>query len=43
MGYSLLSFYLVFLALRDKKAQYIEMTEAGLLVSRKKPAERTAH
>ncbi|MTV22157.1 metalloprotease family protein [Staphylococcus delphini] len=43
MGYSLLSFYLVFLALRDKKAQYFEMTEAGLVVYRKKPAERTAH
>ncbi|ARJ50164.1 metalloprotease family protein [Staphylococcus lutrae] len=42
MGYSLLSFYLVFLALRDKKAQYFEMTEAGLVVYRKKPTEHSA-
>lgn len=37
MGYSLLSLYLVFTALRDKKAQYFEMTEAGLVVYRHLP------
>lgn len=42
MGYSLLSLYLVFIALRDKKAQYFEMTEAGLVVYRKKPSEHSA-
>ncbi|QHW36735.1 DUF3267 domain-containing protein [Staphylococcus ursi] len=42
MGYSLLSLYLVFIALKDKKAQYFEMTEAGLVIYRKKPSEHSA-
>ena len=41
MGYCLISFYLVFIALKDKKAQYFEMTEDGLILYQQKPTHYT--
>ncbi len=41
MGYCLISFYLVFIALKDKKAQYFEMTEDGLILYQRKPTHYT--